>query len=82
VLVQWGALAPRLRTSHEFRRQEAGGRVGVLMSVVDEAGINGIADLKVVQASNGAYDRLLAQPLQMLRDSIHKRCLISFLVGS
>jgi hypothetical protein len=82
VLTQWAALGPRVRGSDMFRRYEAGGRVGVLMSVVDEGDINGIAGMKVVQASNAAYDRLLAKPLQSLKDSIHKRCLLAFLVGS
>lgn len=82
VLSQWEALGPRLRASEMFRRHEAGGRVGVLMSVVDEGDINGIEGMKVVQASNAAYDRLLAKPLQSLKKSIHKRCLLAFLVGS
>lgn len=94
VLAQWAALGPKLRASEVFRRHEAGGRVGVLMSVLDdddgEGGEGkeegeeeeGGLGLRFVQASNAAYDRILAKPLQMLRDSIYKRCLLAFTIGS
>lgn len=80
MLEQWTTLAPRLRASDVFRRAETGGRVGVLMSVVDEEG-DGLRDLKLVQASNAAYDRLLGKALQNLQDSIHKCCIIAFIIG-
>lgn len=86
MLGQWAALAPRLQASEVFRRHEAGGRVGVLMSVVDEEEEGmGPHDpsfgLRFVQVSNQAYDQLLLRPRQNLRTCMGKRCLLAILIG-
>lgn len=85
MLAHWTALGPRLQASEVFRRYEAGGRVGVLMSVVDEEegplGTHNPSGLKLVQASNPAYDQLLLRPRQNLRTCMGKRCLLAILMG-
>lgn len=81
MLARWTALAPRIRASAAFRRHEGGVQVGVLMSILDDDEETGWST-RVVQASNAAYDRILASPQQTLQASLRKRCLPVFTIAA
>lgn len=53
----------------------------MLMTVWDEEG-DGRSLFQVVQASNAAYDRILARPTQALQAAMQKRCLLAYTIGS